>query len=124
MNFIFDIEKQYLFEKNKAFCEIYRISLCKLIHEKFDINSRQLNVKNVNRLQKVFELKNCLRLNSNNYVYALIFQSLFSKLLKMINEFVNVTVKFSMFDSSIFLRCFHDKYRIKATRQHLALANK
>ena len=124
MDSVFDIEKQYLLEKNKAFCGIFRISLCKLEYENLDVNSRQLDVKNVKRLQKIFELKGCLRLELDNYIPALIFRSLLSNLSNLIDESANLIVELSMFDSSISLRCFHDKHRIEVARQHLALTDK
>lgn len=124
MNSLFDFEKQYLFEKNKTFCGTFRIPLYKFKHEDFNINPRQLNVKNVKRLQKIFELKRCLRLKLNNYIFAFIFKLLFSNLSKLTSGIADLIADSSMFDSSISLIYLHDKHRIKTVKQHLALTNK
>ena len=60
-------------EKSKAYCDMMKISLYLLKHEKFEQNSRQFNVKNVNRLLKIFELKDCLKLKTENHILTFVF---------------------------------------------------
>ena len=124
MDCISDIEKQYLLEKNKAFCGAFRIPLCKLRHEEPDINPRQLDVKNVKRLQKIFELEGCLRLEPDNYIPALISRSILPDLPKLVGGPADLAVEPPMFDPSVSLRCLHGRHRIEAARQHLALTGK
>ena len=124
MDSVSDIEKQYLLEKNKAFCGTFRIPLCKLGYEDPDVNPRQLDVKNVKRLQKIFELEGCLRLEPDNYIPALISRSLLSDLPNLVGEPADLAVEPPMFDPSVSLRCLHGRHRIEAARQHLALTGK
>lgn len=81
-------------------------------------------MKNVKKLLNIFQLKNCLRMKFENYISTFVFQSFFSVISKVIDEFQDWIVKSSMFDSSKFLHCFHELHRLKIAKQHLFLFEK
>lgn len=124
MDSISDTEKQYLVERNKALCGTFRVPLCKLKHEGPDVNPRQLDQKNVKRLLNIFELEGCLRMEPENYIPALIPQSLLSVIPKVAGGLQDWAVEPSMFDPPKPLHCLHGIHRLEAARQHLSLSGK
>ena len=66
-------ENDSLRKKNKTYYNTMKILLYFLKHEKPEQNSRQFNVKNVNRLLKIFELKDYLRLKTENHISTFVF---------------------------------------------------
>ena len=119
-----DREKEYLSEKSKAFCGAFRIALCKLDQEDVEADPRQLDSKNVQRLVKIFALEGCLRLDPDNYVAALIPQSLLSRIHQVGTVPASGDVVPPIFDPPEPLRCIHGKHRIEAAKQHFALEGK
>ena len=119
-----DTQKQYFLKKNKVFCDVFRIALCKLNQENVEINFRQLNRKNVQKFINVFALESCFKLEFDNYVAALLFHSLLIRVLRIFTMSTNDDVMSSIFDSSKSLQCIHDKHRIETAKKYFALKNK
>ena len=119
-----DTQKQYLLEKNKAFCGAFRIALCKLDQEDVEANPRQLDRKNVQRLINVFALEGCFRLEPDNYVAALLPHSLLTRVPRISTVPANGDVMPPIFDPPEPLQCIHGKHRIEAAKEYFALEGK
>lgn len=124
MDVVPDTEKKYLLERNKALCGIFRIPLCKLKHEGPDVNPRQLDLKNVQRLLNIFELEGCLRMEPDNYVPALIPRALLPTVPKVAGGLADWMIEPPVFDPPESLYCLHGRHRIEAARQYLSLTGK
>ena len=79
-------ENDSLRKKSKAYYDTIKILLYFLKHEKFEQNFRQLNVKNVNHLLRIFELKDCLRLKTENHISIFVFQEMFIYFLNIVQD--------------------------------------
>ena len=119
-----DTQKQYLLKKNKAFCGAFRIALCKLNQKDVEVNPRQLNRKNVQRLINIFALEGCFRLEPDNYVTALLPHSLLIRVPRICTVPANGDVVPSVFDSPEPLQCIHGKHRIETAKKYFALKSK
>ncbi|KAI9799076.1 MAG: hypothetical protein M1833_004270 [Piccolia ochrophora] len=85
--------------------------------------ARQLDVKNVARLKKVFELEGCMRLDEEHHVPAVIEESVLSHALNGRDSpttLLGLTEPPQLsFPAEIRLRCLHGKHRIHAAKEHL-----
>lgn len=111
MNSFLDAKLSRLNVGKKALYESYRISLRYLLFEDCFENPRQLNQKNVTRLIKIFELKNCLKFDFTHYVSALISRKHFSFITQEIAiDFLTLTFH----ENLIYL---HDRHRIQIVKK-------
>lgn len=103
-------------EKSRIFCDSIKISLDKICYKEFLNNLRQFNKKDVTILLDFFCSKNCLRLNSEHYVSALISRSAISWDLYSEKELLRFNLEHSVI-------CLHERYCLKATRNFFAEDN-
>ena len=91
--------------------------------------SLYLNSKNVTRLIKIFELENCLQLEKEYRIPAIINDTIFQQTLILLSltntDFLTIEVlsKFQLLQSTR-LNCLHEKYCIVTIQQILLSGNK
>jgi len=117
MKNIFSNNLQILQKKSWTFCRSFKIPLSKLKLEDIPDNPRQLDSKNVANLLKKFNLKDCNRLNPENYVSALVSRADLPQALQPDNKFFKEP---QHFDPQHSLVCIHEKHRLEAAQQFLA----
>lgn len=110
MNNLLSNDLQIFREKSRTFCDSIKISLDKIRHEELFNNSRQFNKKNVTTLLDFFRSKNCLRLNLEHYVLALISRFATSRDLHLEEES-------SRFNFEHLVICLHERHRLEAMRK-------
>jgi len=117
-----ELKQQISSERSKAYLRRAKILIHKLV---FKINkfceTRSLDEKNVFRLHNIFELKDCSRLNSDNYVSTLINRKMLTDALKK-DESLNVSLsdceELSLLKVKESLICLHERHRLAATTRY------
>ncbi len=83
-----NLTKELILSRKKEFvyCDSIKMSLHSLKHEEPKQSSRQLDLKNVNRLINIFKLEECQRLEINNHVSTLVSKKAFARLLCLVKK--------------------------------------
>ena len=111
-------------EKSRTFCGLVKVPIDKLHHETIPTNPRQFDNKNVARLLKVFEDNECLRLEPDHYVSALISRDALPQFLRSgnIGDFILQEPQF--FEPEHPLIYLHGRHRLEAAKKYLAANDK
>ncbi len=110
-------------EKGSAYCGSVKVPLHSLKHEEPEQSSRQLDMKNVNRLINIFKLEGCQRLEADNYVPTLVSKEAFARLLCLVGGEGAKLKRWDeiliLFEPLIPLTFLHGRHRIEAGRRFL-----
>ena len=97
-------------EKSRTFCGSVKVPLDKICHEERPNNLRQFNKKNVTKLIDSFRSEDCLRLDPEHHVPALIPRSAAPQGLRLGGEPPH-------FDPEHPVICLHGRHRLEAARK-------
>ena len=115
-------ETRLLSKKAGAYCGIAKIRLTNIRYKTNTLhNTHTINILNITKLQKIFNLQNCLCLNPNNYIPILIFQNILNAVLRALN-LLSKQLKGHKSPILAFkadsLLCLHRKHRLEAAKRY------
>ena len=113
-------------EKKAAFRGRAKVAISNLRFEDAYVHgTRPLDSSNIDRLEKIFELEGCLRLDPDHYVPAIINRDTFEKALRnsgLQHDLLNTSPdepKWLNLDPQSYLTCLHGRHRLAAARRFL-----
>ena len=111
-------------EKSRTFCGSVKVHIDKLQHETIPTNPRQLDEKNVARLLKVFKDEQCLRLEPDHYISALVSRNTLPQVLRSGNIGHLFLEEPQLFEPEHPLIYLHGRHRLEAAKKYLAANDK